>query len=248
MAIQPTFLLIADIAGYTRFMKFHRASLAHAQDIVAQLLEAVIDAAQPGLTLAKLEGDAAFFYLSFPQGSEPNLEFVADRAAAIYRAFHERASDLKINTLCVCDGCTQAGNLKIKLVGHLGEAALQRVKHLTELAGVDVILVHRMLKNDVPVAEYMLMTEPVHDRIDPSMRERAASHALELDDIGKTETYYVDLERYVGEVPPSPRLSMLSRLGRHLKLSARSLPEMLGLRKACLGFRNVPDAPPLASH
>jgi hypothetical protein len=111
-----------------------------------------------------------------------------------------------------------------------------------------VILVHRMLKNDVPVTEYMLMTEPVHERIDPSMRQRAASHALELDDIGKTETYYVDLERYVGEVPPSPRLSMLSRLGRHLKLSARSLPEMLGLRKACFGFRNVPDAPPLASH
>ena len=188
MSIQPTFLLIADIAGYTRFMKFHRASLAHAQDIVAQLLEAVIDAAGPGLTLAKLEGDAAFFYLSFPQGKEPNLEFVADRVAAIYRAFHARAADLKINTLCVCDGCTQAGNLKIKLVGHLGEAAVQRVKHLTELAGVDVILVHRMLKNDVPVAEYMLMTEAVHERIDPSMRERAASHALELDDIGKTET------------------------------------------------------------
>jgi hypothetical protein len=67
VAIQPTFLLIADIAGYTRFMKFHRASLAHAQDIVAQPLEAVIDAA-PGLTLAKLEGDAAFFYVAFPAG------------------------------------------------------------------------------------------------------------------------------------------------------------------------------------
>jgi class 3 adenylate cyclase len=248
VAIQPTFLLIADIAGYTRFMKFHRASLAHAQDIVARLLEAVIDAAEGKLKLAKLEGDAAFFYLAFPEGTDPSLVFVAEQAAAIYRAFHQRASDLKINTLCVCDGCTQAGNLKIKLVGHLGEAAVQKVKHLTELAGVDVILVHRMLKNDVPVAEYMLMTEPVHERVDPAMRERAASHALELDDIGKTETYYVDLERYVGEMPASPRLSMLSRLGRHLKLTARSMPEMLGLRKACLGFRNVPDAPPLASH
>jgi hypothetical protein len=44
------------------------------------------------------------------------------------------------------------------------ETAVQRVKHLTELAGVDVILVHRMLKNDVPVAEYILMTEPMHER------------------------------------------------------------------------------------
>ena len=243
MAIQPTFLLIADIAGYTRFMKFHRASLAHAQDIVAQLLEAVIDSTEGKLTLAKLEGDAAFFYASFPAGGEPDLEFVAEQTAAIYRAFHRKASDLKINTLCICDGCQQVGNLKIKLVGHLGEAAVQKVKHLTELAGVDVILVHRMLKNDVPVPEYMLMTEPVHERIDDAMKSRSANHALELDDLGHTEAYYVDLERYVGEVPASPKLGMLERVGRHLKLTARSWPGLLGLRQACVGFRNIADAP-----
>ena len=248
MAIQPTFLLIADIGGYTRFMKFHRASLAHAQEIVAQLLEAVIDATEADLKLAKLEGDAAFFYLSFPRGEEPSLAFVAEQAAAIYRAFHARASDLKVNTFCVCDGCQQAGNLKIKLVGHFGEAAVQKVKNLTELAGVDVILVHRMLKNDVPIPEYMLMTEPVHQRIDSRMRERAQNHPLELDDIGKTDTYYVDLERYVGEVPPSPRLSMAQRIARHARLAVRTLPEFLGLRQACVGFRNVPDAPPAPLH
>jgi hypothetical protein len=239
MAIQPTFLLIADIAGYTRFMKFHRASLAHAQEIIAQLLEAVIDAAEPDLKLAKLEGDAAFFYLAAPPDREPDLSFVADRVARIYRKFHARASDLKINTLCICDGCTQAGNLKIKLVGHFGEAAVQKVKNHTELAGVDVILVHRMLKNDVPVPEYMLMTEPVHRRIDLSMRDRAASHSLELADLGPTETYYVDLERYVGEVPPSPKLSMLARIARHAGLTARSWRAMLGLHAACVGFRNI---------
>ena len=45
--------LIADIAGYTRFMTFHRASVAHAQEIVAWLLEVVVDAAGPALRLAK---------------------------------------------------------------------------------------------------------------------------------------------------------------------------------------------------
>jgi class 3 adenylate cyclase len=239
MAIQPTFLLIADIAGYTRFMKFHRASLAHAQDIIAQLLEAVIDATDEHLKLAKLEGDAAFFYLAWPQGTEPSLAFVAEQSAAIYRAFHAKASDLKINTLCICDGCQQAGNLKIKLVGHLGEAAVQKVKNLTELAGVDVILVHRLLKNDVPIPEYMLMTEPVHQRVDSTMRDRAASHSLELQDLGPTETYYVDLERYVGEVPAAPKLSMLARVARHMRLTVRSWPGMVGLRDVCVGFRNI---------
>ena len=45
MTIQPTFMLIADICGYTRFMKFHRSSLAHAQEIIAQLLETIIHTA-----------------------------------------------------------------------------------------------------------------------------------------------------------------------------------------------------------
>src|SRR6185295_1198390 len=110
MAIQPTFLLIADIAGYTRFMKLHFMSLVHAQDIVAQLLEAVIDAAGPTLRLAKLEGDAAFFYLPCPPGGAFEPALVARQAAAIYRAFHARVADLRANTLCPCDGCRQSGD------------------------------------------------------------------------------------------------------------------------------------------
>src|SRR6266567_5301622 len=135
MSIQPTFLLIADIAGYTRFMKMHRMSLAHAQEIVARLLEAVIDATRSRFKLAKVEGDAAFFYITYASGTEPDLSFVAEQVAAIYRAFHLRLSDLATNGLCICDACDQVGNLKIKFVGHLGDVAVQKVKRWTELAG-----------------------------------------------------------------------------------------------------------------
>ena len=51
-------LVIADIGGYTKFMKVHRINLAHAQYVVAQLLEAVIDGAGKKLELAKLESGA----------------------------------------------------------------------------------------------------------------------------------------------------------------------------------------------
>lgn len=244
MAIQPTFLLIADIGGYTRFMNFHRTSLAHAQQIIAKLLEAVIDATRSHLKLAKLEGDAAFFYVAFPAGTEPKLAFVAEQSAAIYRAFHRTASGIKVNALCRCDGCQQAGNLKIKLVGHFGEAAVQKVKQLTELAGVDVIIVHRLLKNTVPVPEYLLMTEPVHRRVDAAIRERAATLKIELEDLGPTQTYYMDLERYVGEVPPSLKLPYWTRVMRNVMLEIRGLPATLGLTKACHGFRNVDRTPP----
>jgi hypothetical protein len=242
MAVQSTLLLIADIAGYTRFMKLHHWSLVHAQDIIARLLEAVIDAAGPSLRLAKLEGDAAFFYLpaSATGGFKPHL--VAAQAAEIYRAFHACAQDLRANTLCPCDGCQQAGDLKIKLVGHVGDVAVQKVKQLTELAGVDVIVVHRMLKSAVPVPEYLLMTKPVYAMLDAPLRERAAALELDLDELGPAQAYYVDLAACTDAIPRARKLPMLERLVRHLKLSYRTLPYALGLKKPCQGFRNVPDA------
>jgi len=54
-------LVLADIRGYTRFMRLHRMNLAHSQDITRRLLEAVVDAA-PELELVEIEGDAAFLY------------------------------------------------------------------------------------------------------------------------------------------------------------------------------------------
>ena len=241
MSVAPTLLMIADIAGYTRFMKFHYMSLVHAQETVAKLLEAIIDAV-PALRLAKLEGDAAFFYLpSAPDGSFDS-SLVASQASAIYRAFHARAADLRANNLCPCDGCLQAGDLKIKLVGHVGAVAVQKVKQMTELAGVDVIVVHRMLKNDVPVPEYLLVTKPVFEMLDPPLRERAANLNLELDDLGPTPAYYVDLEACSEALPAPKPLAMPARLLRHVKLIFRSVPYIVGLKKPCVAFRNVPDA------
>ena len=55
-------LLIADIGGYTEYMRFHRMSLAHAEVNTGRLLEKVIDAV-PGFELIEIEGDAAFLAL-----------------------------------------------------------------------------------------------------------------------------------------------------------------------------------------
>jgi hypothetical protein len=39
--------------------------------------------------------------------------------------------------------------------------AIQLVKRISKLAGLEVILVHPMLKNTVPLPEYMLLSEPL---------------------------------------------------------------------------------------
>lgn len=247
MTARPTLLLIADIAGYTRFMKLHTMSLVHAHDIVSRLIETVIDAAGPELRLAKLEGDAAFFYLPLAEDRAADPAWIASRVAAIHGAFHRRAADLAANTLCPCDGCVQAGRLRIKVVGHLGEVAVRKVKHLTELAGVDVIVVHRMLKNPVPVAEYLLMTEPFYRRVEATTAALAQPLALEIEDLGPTPSWYVDLAKVEPVEAPATKLGYGARLARHLRLTWRSLPYLVGRRRACEGFRNLDPSKPAAA-
>ena len=69
-------LLLADITGYTQYMG--DTELTHAQDVVADLLETIVNAIEPAFQLSKLEGDAAFAYANAPcqirTRSERNLE------------------------------------------------------------------------------------------------------------------------------------------------------------------------------
>jgi hypothetical protein len=62
MELTPVYLVLADISGYTRFVTLHGASVLHAEEIITNLMEAVLDATAAPLVLNKLEGDAAFLY------------------------------------------------------------------------------------------------------------------------------------------------------------------------------------------
>src|SRR5271165_2454882 len=206
MAIRRAVLLIADIGGYTRYMHWNRMHLTHAQQTVAQLLESVIDAGK-GLKLAKLEGDAAFFWA--PDGNASVL--VCDRLSRMRQSF----------------------------VAREGEVAEQKVKRHVELAGVDVILVHRMLKNAVPVQEYVLMTDPVAQSLDAAMRQLSKPLIHDFEGIGETSTHYIDLA--TSEVTPVvvPERSSFGRLWLKLKFESSSLPFLVGIKKPAEGFRNL---------
>jgi class 3 adenylate cyclase len=231
------FLLIADIGGYTRFMKVHRVNLSHAQYVVAQLLEAVIDGASPTLELSKLEGDAAFFYAEATR--EGDVAKYARRIAEIRRAFVRRRAELTIDRMCTCDGCVQAGELKLKFVAHEGEVAFQKIKGHTELAGVGVILVHRLLKNSVPVPEYVLVSEQVHERLDEALRKASREIQHELEGFGQTRGFYIDLQEVESDPPPALEPSGVRKFFAWLKMTWKSLPYFFGLRTPCDGFRNM---------
>ncbi|MGO9505816.1 MAG: DUF2652 domain-containing protein [Mycobacterium sp.] len=237
MAIRRAVLVIADIGGYTNYMNWNRLHLAHAQQTVAALLESVIDAGK-GLKLAKLEGDAAFFWA--PDGNAKVL--VCDRLSGMHRSFLARRERIKKDHACNCASCAQLDQLSLKFVAHEGEVAEQKVKRRVELAGVDVILVHRMLKNQVPVEEYVLMTDPVAACLGEAMRQRCTPLVHHFEGIGETSTHYLDLAS--AEAPPTQaERSGPGRLAAKLKFEFGSVPFALGFKRPGTGFRSLGRGP-----
>ena len=221
-------LVLADIGGYTQFMKLHRMSLAHAQENTDRLLKAVVDAA-PRLRLADLEGDAAFLYVPEPQDEEV-ASTIAGLAAAMHRAFHgeqERMSSLR---MCLCDACCQVGDLRVKFIAHLGDVVRQKIGRTETLAGLDVILAHRLLKNAVPLPEYLLLTRPVLERCDDEVRKSAESIDQELEGLGTEEVYYVDVSAF--DAPPPPPASLADKIRHELSLTLRSVPYYARLKRS----------------
>jgi hypothetical protein len=158
MELRHAYMVIADISGYTRFLMLHTTSLLHAEFIITELMEAVISRSEHPLTIAKLEGDAIFLYALADDTPEVARD-ILKQAAGFFEAFSEKERELIACNTCGCQACRSIDKLQLKVIIHKGEVAVKKVREFMELAGPDVILIHRLLKNSVTVKEYLLMTE-----------------------------------------------------------------------------------------
>jgi hypothetical protein len=223
-------LLIADIGGYTEYMRWHRMSLAHAEVNTARLLETVIDAV-PDFELIEIEGDAAFLARHADTlESDTTVALTLEAAMAMHRAFHLERHYVETN-LCPCNGCTQVKKLKLKFVAHIGEVATQTIRQQRKLVGIDVILVHRMLKNPVKVPEYLLLSQELYQTANSTMPGPAHEVSQDLEGIGKVRAYFVNVADMSGALPRMPEPSLLRRVGRTLSVACSGLPHMLGPRR-----------------
>src|SRR6478672_11847191 len=161
MATRRALLLIADIGGYTEYMQAHRSILGHAEAVTTRMLGKVVDAARD-FDLIEIEGDAAFLSREADGLDGPaTLAAITDAAVAMHRAFHVQRRLVELN-MCPCVSCTQTSDLKLKFVAHVGEVATQTIRRRRKLVGLDVIFVHRLLKNPVQVSEYVLVSEDLY--------------------------------------------------------------------------------------
>lgn len=229
MVTRRALLLIADIGGYTEYMQFHRSVLGHAEAATTRMLDRIVDAAQ-GFELIEIEGDAAFLSRDADGLDGPAAwSAVTQAAVALHRVFHQERRFVELN-MCPCGSCTRTSALKLKFVAHLGEVATQTIRRRRKLVGLDVIHVHRLLKNPVEVPEYLLVSESLYgDRgavaPDPPVHEVA----LDLEGIGRVQSYYVDIHDLPSPAPlPDP--SWPQRIGSTLAMVGRGIPHILPRR------------------
>jgi Protein of unknown function (DUF2652) len=177
-------LVIADISGYTDFIVKREISLLHAEQIITDLLEAMIGCAEHPLVLNKLEGDAAFLFSDAGQSREVAVAEAMMQVGRLFDAFGRTRTVLAdARAGCDCGACSTIDRLRLKAFVHTGEVALKQVRQFEELAGEPVIMVHRMMKNAVDGNEYVLLSDDIV-RAWPPGAARGRPHRETFDGLG----------------------------------------------------------------
>jgi hypothetical protein len=239
MAAPNAVLLLADISGYTQFLRMHTVSTRHAREITVRLLNALVQASRPPLKVAELEGDAVFFYALGRPGDIENLAaLVKAQLPTLFRTFKRELADLQKVPICVCDACMNVGNLRLKQVVHAGDVSLERIDRFEKLFGIDVVLVHRMLKNSVPAREYLMLTDNAYQRFHDFYGQQPERRVEQLDGVGDVDTvvFYeaqlaAVLESISSDKHPAPA-NRLQILGWKLSMGLRTVGALLGRKAA----------------
>jgi uncharacterized protein YndB with AHSA1/START domain len=180
VAVRHGCLVLADISGYTLYLS--GVELDHSQDVLADLLGVVTEQLAAVGPLAKLEGDAVFVV---GDGERVDGQALLAALDAAYAAFAVRRRTIELRTTCACDACSRIGGLDLKVIAHHGEFAEHTVAGSPEVVGPDVVVAHRLLKNEIAattgVEAWAFLTDGCVGAggLDPG----------ELDVIAHTETY-----------------------------------------------------------
>jgi len=185
-------LLIADISGYTNFMIANRNTISKSHKIIIELINTIIAHIELPLEVAKIEGDAVFlFALKGKDEAEWKqlCKKIGEKLIAFFDVFSTKVNELRSSVLCSENTCIAIETLKLKIVVHTGYAELVSFGTFKELSGIDVILVHRLLKNSIIEKEYILMTESACSEIMFPKIICIETGLEKYDDMGEVKTF-----------------------------------------------------------
>jgi len=197
--IQPALLFMPDICGFTEFVT--STEITHAQSIIQEVLETIIESNHIGLEVGEIEGDAIFFYRL---GNAPSLDQLLKQVQTMFTKFHQHLQLFEKQRICPCEACYAASQLKLKIVAHFGEVTGYAVKSHRKLFGKDIIVLHRLLKNSVNKKEYALITDPLIEGGATTLQLPdwfEPEGAKELYDVGEVSFQVSDLTKLKNQVP-----------------------------------------------
>ncbi len=154
MAETNATILIPDISGFTAFMT--NTELSHASHAINMLIDAMLEAIGEEYELSEIEGDAL---LLIKKGEAPSQKQVSDTCLKIFNAFHFQRKWIQQHAICPCGACQNIIDLTLKFVAHHGPVAEIKAGRFIKQSGTEMIVAHRLLKNNIANHEYLLVTE-----------------------------------------------------------------------------------------
>src|SRR5262249_27801886 len=147
----------------------------------------------PPLEIQELEGDAVFAIGSdrvVTRGA-PLLGLLR-RACLAFRVLQDK---MQADDSCACGACANVHMLALKIIVHHGSFMRQTVRGRSRVAGPDVILAHRLLKNEIESEAYILLTQPAleHLELDPTA-EGAQAVTESYDHFGEVACFALEPE------------------------------------------------------
>lgn len=182
-------LYFPDISGFTSFV--NNTEIEHGQHITAALLEEIINSNYLDFIVSEIEGDSVLFFKAESTGE---IRELIELSLHIHKKFHERRKQLNASTNCRCGACSSIVNLKLKFVIHIGEVKRIKIHNHEKLYGRDVIIIHRLLKNNIAEDEYILLTNFINTQLpDTSIYPQLSEAKLftqKIDNLGSVEGVY----------------------------------------------------------
>jgi hypothetical protein len=197
-------LFVSDITGFTEFV--HKTEIEHSQHIISELLENIIDNNQLDLEICEVEGDAVFF---FKQEEVPEVEKMYEQAKKMFLQFHAHLKLYESQRICNCGACSTASQLSLKFIVHSGEVGFTNIKNTKKPFGADIILLHKLLKNDVNNGEYILFTNQYlsndNEEKGSFLQDKFNDGQSNYENIGLVKYQFIslsDLHEFVPNPPP----------------------------------------------
>ena len=184
---QKGYIVVANIFGYTSFL--NENELEHAQSIVDDLLNTLIENIKTPLIFSKTEGDSVFVYTQ-ENGFIRGRTFM-EAIENLYFTFAIMRETMHRNTVCPCRACRAINDLDLKFVIHYGTFSFTTINGKQDIIGPDVMTIRNLSKSPIPettgVKGFAFITD-------------ACMEAMEIGEFAKNLNTYSESYEHIGTV------------------------------------------------